>query len=126
MATKCPNCGLKFRASEALCVDWRDPERSFGCPHCETFFVKDMNSKTGHSIIGALVGVGILGPSFNILFGSIDEGDRSLTTQSATIIISVFLCILVLVWGSLPFGKPLVTSPFQYKEEFDHQADKSE
>ena len=33
----CPNCGRKFSSNEALCKDWRDPNKRFGCPACGKF-----------------------------------------------------------------------------------------
>ena len=40
MAIECPNCGKKFRGRDALCHDWRDPEKALGCPGCQVFLVK--------------------------------------------------------------------------------------
>ena len=125
MATKCPNCELKFRAKEALCVDWKDPEKSFGCPHCEKFFIRDMNSKKEQPIIAALVASGIMMPAFNLLIRAIDAGDRNTTVQASIIIVSVIACGLVLLWDSMPFTKPLVTSPFQYGKDNRDDSDTS-
>jgi hypothetical protein len=35
---QCPSCEEKFSHQDALCEDWRDTKRSFGCPHCGLFF----------------------------------------------------------------------------------------
>ena len=36
---KCPVCGKRFSNKSAVCQDWRIPEQSFGCPHCQNFFI---------------------------------------------------------------------------------------
>lgn len=38
MPLTCTVCDYKFEERAAVCIDWRDPERSFGCPQCHTFY----------------------------------------------------------------------------------------
>ena len=35
---QCPVCANSFSNRSAVCEDWRIPEKSFGCPHCQSFF----------------------------------------------------------------------------------------
>lgn len=68
MSIKCPECQRKFNYQTALCDDWRDPNKSFGCPHCGTFFVKDMNSTRRENLIPTIFIVGMMLPASNIIF----------------------------------------------------------
>lgn len=52
MNFKCPTCSESFTSRSASCEDWRIPERSFGCPHCATFYsVETAKSDWGDSSI---------------------------------------------------------------------------
>jgi hypothetical protein len=39
-AFTCPRCSARFTLRTALCADWDDPRRNFGCPACGTFFLR--------------------------------------------------------------------------------------
>ncbi len=39
----CPKCNMNFDDQTAMCEDWRLPEKKFGCPHCKTFFSKQLS-----------------------------------------------------------------------------------
>ena len=88
--TECSVCQHEFSHSEALCDDWRDPNKSFGCPKCETFFVKDMNPRSSESIVGGLVGGGILTPAVFLLTNGIRNNDITIIVMSSIIIVTVF------------------------------------
>lgn len=88
MPTKCPECENKFSAQEALCEDWRDPEKAFGCPHCGIFFIKE-EKPSSTPLLGVLFGVGMLLPSVNILFRQLKYGgDDIVTFHALTILVS--------------------------------------
>ena len=42
MKIQCEVCGNIFPEEKAHCEDWRDSEKSFGCPKCKTFLIKPM------------------------------------------------------------------------------------
>ena len=42
---ECLSCGEKFDSTTLYCEDWRDPNRSLGCPNCKTFFKAEMRAK---------------------------------------------------------------------------------
>lgn len=110
MTTKCPECSNRFTLQEALCDDWQDPNKSFGCPHCGTFFVKDMRPKLKTSLVRPLFIVGILLPAINILVRNIMAvGDNAITVYASFI---VFFCVVIgfLSTPSKLFG-PLKKSP---------------
>lgn len=60
MTTTCTCCQSEFRASQALCEDWNDPQRSFGCPHCGTFYMGS-RSDTVTFLQAAFVGLCFFG-----------------------------------------------------------------
>lgn len=60
MADTCTGCGARFAKKDALCDDWRDPARAYGCPHCGMFFHKDMNPTHTHSILAGLFSFGLV------------------------------------------------------------------
>jgi len=50
---KCPTCSETFSHRTALCENWRVPEKSFGCPHCSTFYlVQSVQSYWSEGAIG--------------------------------------------------------------------------
>jgi hypothetical protein len=96
--TRCAECGHKFSDHEALCDDWRDPEKALGCPRCETFFVRVEGSPEKRlPLIGALFGAGIMYPAASILFKTADDGLRA----SAVIILLSSGLIAAMFWGSM-------------------------
>ena len=40
MSYECPKCHHKFNYQSVHCENWRDKEKSFGCPNCKQFFYK--------------------------------------------------------------------------------------
>lgn len=37
---ECPRCGEHFGMRDALCAQPDDPRRNFGCPQCQTYFLR--------------------------------------------------------------------------------------
>ena len=64
---KCTECLHRFSAREALCEDWRDPEKCYGCPHCGTFYVKDPKPRVDAGFVGAVIACGVSMPAFAVL-----------------------------------------------------------
>ena len=106
--TDCSHCGHAFSASQALCDDWRDPNKSFGCPQCGTFFVKDMRPASSDSIVSGLVGGGIMTPAMMLLAGGIREGDTHVIVMSSVIMLSV---VGILVSKLMRIKRTLEVSP---------------
>lgn len=111
MATTCPECSKKFTARTALCEDWQDPERSFGCPHCGTFFVKDMNPNRKQEWIEMLFAVGIFFPAINIVFRHFfSEVDPIVFVNALSILVAATVIIAL---KSPKFLSQLVKSPYK-------------
>ena len=110
--TACSACGTDFKASEALCDDWRDPNKSFGCPNCGTFFVKEMKSNLSGSLIGGLLCGGAITPSVLLFADSLRSGDVKTLVLSSIIGISVFI---VLVAQLKATKETLALSPYRRK-----------
>jgi len=96
MATKCPECSKKFTARTALCDDWRDPNKAFGCPHCGTFYVKDMNPNKREDWIANLFAVGMMVPAANIVTRHLIEGNEPYAFVNAIFILVAAIIIIVL------------------------------
>ena len=76
MKSKCPECGNKFSLQEALCEDWRDPDRSHGCPQCGTYLTKKkMTTSRQLSLINGISFSGIVIPALALIGPSISSGD---------------------------------------------------
>ncbi len=110
MATTCSECGQKFTATTALCEDWKDPERSYGCPHCGTFYVKDLNPNRKKEWIETLFIVGIMLPAAQIVFVHLFQG---VDTQVFVYALSILITAFVIVVLKMPtVFSPLVKSPY--------------
>jgi hypothetical protein len=121
MATKCPECSNKFKIQETLCDDWRDPNKSFGCPHCGTFFVKDMRPKHKSSLVSSLFMAGIFLPATNILFRQLYHGGDAAVTLHASFI--VFFCLVVTLLSlPNPLLAPLKKSPYNQSSKSDDES----
>jgi len=111
MATRCPECAQKFTAHTALCEDWRDPEKSFGCPHCGTFFVKDMNPGKREQWLPTVFLVGMVVPAANLAFRYFYEGAPSwVLFYSVVILISA---TAICIGSASTLLRPLEKSPWQ-------------
>ena len=108
--TICTECGHEFSAGEALCEDWKDPERSYGCPGCGTFFIRDMRPKLGPAIIGGLLGGGIATPAVFLLARGLRASDPTLILMPIVILISVLIAGALLARATQP---SLRISPFR-------------
>lgn len=113
MATTCQKCDRKFTARQALCHDWRDPERSFGCPHCFTFYVKDMAPKLSVSVtIGITVG-GILLPAMWVFWKGLFSDQYAFMVYGALIFLSTISIALATTFA---WRQPLVESKYRPDE----------
>lgn len=110
MAIKCPECSNKFTMREALCEDWADPDKSFGCPHCGTFFVKDMRPSDKKSLIPTIFMVGVFLPVINILFQQFYHGGNSAVTLQASF--AAISCLVIATLSALRMFSPLKKSPY--------------
>ncbi len=110
MAKKCPACGNKFSMRTAICDDWKDPGKSFGCPHCETFFIKDMNPNKRQNLISLLFAVGMVIPAVNIVFRYFLHGGDTYILFNAACILGSAILIAVLAVSQM--FRPLVKSPY--------------
>ena len=110
MKTTCEVCDRKFSASEALCDDWKDPERSFGCPECGTFYVKNMKPDSKAGLLAGGLGGGAGTASMMLLSHGIRQSDEKVIMLSTVII--VFGLIGAAIAISLS-KQPLVRSPYR-------------
>jgi hypothetical protein len=110
MTTTCTECGHNFTASQALCDDWRDPKKSFGCPNCGTFFIKDMRTANPGSLAIGLAGGGIITPALFIFVDGLRQNNEKITILAGVIILTVFG---ILISRLLTLRDELVKSPYQ-------------
>lgn len=108
--TKCIACGTSFKASEAICDDWRDPNRSFGCPKCGTFYVKDMRPRHSESLIGGLLGGGVLGPTVLLFADALGSNNVKTMVLTGIIFIAVWCVIGIRIINS---KSELEVSPYR-------------
>lgn len=100
MSTKCPECQTVFTYQDALCEDWRDPNKSFGCPNCQTFFVKDMRPNYKHSTIAGIAAGGIGTPAAMMIGHYFSSGDTFNLVYGGVILLSL-LSILIITSRSI-------------------------
>lgn len=99
MALTCPACSERFSLSEALCDDWRDPERSLGCPHCGTFIVRAPGPDRTAIRVGVLLGfVGV--PAVQLFSHGYRGGDEHVMTFAAMVVVGWLALMFVDVWSS--------------------------
>ncbi len=101
MSTKCIECGHKFSLREALCEDWRDPEKSFGCPNCKTFFKKELRPQYRYSIIVGLMSGGVATPAAMLLGDSLNNDNTKGLVLSGCILLSCLIVLSVSSWGKV-------------------------
>tara|TARA_B110001452_G_scaffold258799_1_gene254413 strand:+ start:55 stop:414 length:360 start_codon:yes stop_codon:yes gene_type:complete len=112
MSTKCPECGEKFTARKALCDDWNDPNKSFGCPHCGVFFVRKSSPKDRTDLKNGIISGGIMVPA-SMLIGRYFVNGDILDLFYGVVIFSS--CIAIQKIDSVQFGRALVRSAHNKK-----------
>ena len=105
MAIECPNCANKFRGREALCHDWRDPEKALGCPACQVFFIKKKQGEMPQwvwlvMLVPAMLLAQYAGRNSDVLFGFL----------GIAAVLAVPVMDLCLKWWK---GVELTPSPYQ-------------
>jgi hypothetical protein len=98
MSTKCLECEHEFSLHEALCEDWRDPEKSFVCPNCGTFYKKEMRPQYRSSLIVGIMAGGVATPAAMIVGTYFSSGDKVVLFLGGAIL---FSCFAILVLSSL-------------------------
>lgn len=121
MSSKCTECGYKFTLRSGLCDDWKDPNKSFGCPECRTFYVKDMKPKYKESVKQGLFIGGIMVPASSLILDYVIKNGDMLSLFYGSIILLSAIGIWVL--DSIPFNKLLVKS--SYNKALKDDADKT-
>ena len=91
---QCPECTNSFSLKEALCEDWKNPKKSFGCPHCSTFFEKDMRPIASQSYIAGIFTGGIFVPAFFMATSYFKNGELMYLVYGGIIVVS---CLAI--WG---------------------------
>lgn len=112
MKMKCPECGGEFNAQTALCEDWRDPNKSLGCPHCGTFFIKKVIKNKRVDLIYTLFTVGVLLPAINLIIHQTRGVDIYVLFNALFILISGIVIAYISQIGK-PFFTHLTKSPYQ-------------
>ena len=110
MKTKCEVCDQKFSASEALCDNWKDPERAYGCPNCGTFYVKDLQPDWRIAAIGGCLGGGVGTPTIMLLSHGLRQSDDKV------VLLSIAILLFGVIGMALAFSlskQALVRSPYR-------------
>ncbi|WP_445768400.1 hypothetical protein [Rheinheimera sp.] len=105
----CLECGHKFNDKTALCDDWNDPQKSFGCPHCRTFYLKDRKPSRRQGLKAGIIGGGIMTPSGMMIGRYFQSGDIMFLVFGVIILASV---IGVIVLDDKQPADKLVKSPY--------------
>ncbi len=110
MAVTCPECTTRFRLSEALCEDWRDPDRALGCPHCGVFLrVERGPERTG--LRSAILG-GFCGAPAGMLFAhGYVTGDAAVIVLTGVVMFGVFG-----LWYADNWGRAMHFVPSGYRQ----------
>ena len=95
MATTCKECSQMFCLEDALCDDWKDPNKSFGCPHCGTFYYKDMRPDYRNSTKSGIFAGGILVPASMTLGVGISTDQLQLVFLGSCIVLSTLVIIFM-------------------------------
>lgn len=94
MSFECTKCGTEFSRATAVCENPRDPARSFGCPNCGAFFMRDPRDLQGKEAVKrAVLSGGVLLPACLILGNSIYIDTPPSPLLSVAIIASTFFLI---------------------------------
>ena len=99
MSLTCPECSVPFRVGDALCDDWRDPARSFGCPHCGAFLTTLPGPARVKLRSGILVGV-VAVPAFMLLGRGLVLGDGPVLLLSGLATIGALTLLASDLWGA--------------------------
>lgn len=92
MKAICTECGHVFLYKDAVCEDWSDENRRFGCPRCGMFFRKLQDVNRVQSWTRDILMSGVFLPACFILGLHLTDGD------AVTIGLSVFiLCSLAAI-----------------------------
>lgn len=100
MNYRCPECTHRFSDQTALCNNWRIREKSFGCPQCQTFFLKKTVGWRNRWYITEVIGiVGVILPGFFLFIHALPKGDYA-TTFYGVVILASGVALYVLHWES--------------------------
>lgn len=88
MQYQCTECNHHFDDQSAYCEDWSKPEKSFGCPHCKSFFYKNTRSSLKQSIALGILSGGVLLPALILTITSLVEGNKPFIFYGAAILLS--------------------------------------
>ena len=107
-STVCDECGHEFSNKDALCHDWQEPSKAFGCPSCHTFYVKT-DSELEVERRNAILTAGVSLPAIMIITHGLLTDQYNLVFLSAAIVVSV---VYVVIYPLL-FAKKLVRSNYK-------------
>jgi len=91
----CLECDKKFNDKTALCDDWNDPQKSFGCPHCGTFYLKDRKPSRQQGLKAGIIGGGIIAPCGMMIGRYFQGGDIMFLVFGLIILCSVIGIVLL-------------------------------
>lgn len=97
-STQCPACHKTFTAREALCENWRDPAKSFGCPHCGTFIHKAVRPDYVAGLQAGIIAGGIATPAGWMVSVYFSEGDLRFLVFGSIILAGCVGLLLVDKW----------------------------
>lgn len=98
MKTQCPACHKTFGAHEALCENWRDPDKCFGCPHCGTFIRKSVKPDYIAGLQAGIMAGGVAAPAGMIVGIYVSEGDLRMLVFGGIILASCIGLLVLNIW----------------------------
>ncbi len=102
MTVVCDECGFEITPRNCLCEDWRDPDKSFGCPQCGTFYRRGVRGVSA-TAVGGIISAGIGVPA-GMLIGYGLQTDSPYVLLCSTVIILTLFLLLYLTAGAARFG----------------------
>ncbi|MEE4301834.1 MAG: hypothetical protein V2J24_20520 [Pseudomonadales bacterium] len=118
MAVTCPECAARFRLSDALCDDWRDPDRALGCPRCGVFLRVEQGPERVGLRSGLLSGF-CATPAFMLLGHGYVHADAVVMFLAGLVSVGVFALWYVDGWGRarrfVPSGHRRDVEPTRYR-----------
>jgi hypothetical protein len=119
MTYECPECTNKFTSKTALCLDWKDSNKSLGCPHCGTFCLVETKSNLKQSIRSGIFAGGIVVPSAMIMGQSLSKDEPIFMFFGLAIFIS---CFAILFLDAPTINRNLIKSPYNKQRNTDPDA----
>ncbi len=111
MKFQCSECKAVFTEREALCENWRLPEKSFGCPSCKRFLRDPRKQDAGKFVLmQAKTGIISMAVVFTV-FGSIWAIEDYFNISSTYMYVALLPVIIWYVYKN-PI-EPQIAEPYE-------------